>query len=205
MKISVVIPCYKCEASIKILYERLVSVLTQIMNDYEIIFINDASPQNDWEEIKKIAEKDKKVIGINLSRNFGQHYAVTAGIDYCNGDFVVVMDGDLQDRPEEIFKMYNEMNKGYDIVLGRRLKRKDRILKRISSYIFKYFFEYFTDSKIDNTVSNFGIVKKIVIDNVKKYREQNRSYGLFIKMVGFKVGYVVVEHEYRFEGKSSYN
>lgn len=123
-KISVVVPCYKCADFLVELHRRLVLCLQQITEDYEIIFVNDDSPEHDWQIIKELAGKDRRVKGINLSRNFGQHYAITAGLNYCNGDWIVVMDGDLQDQPEEIKKLFEKTYDGYEIVVGKEKTEK---------------------------------------------------------------------------------
>lgn len=117
MKFSVVIPTYKCSRSLKELSERLIKTLETLSGDFEIIFVNDASPENDWEVISQLSQKDNRIKGLNFSRNFGQHYAITAGLDYAKGDWVIVMDGDLQDQPEEIIKLYDKAQEGFDIVL----------------------------------------------------------------------------------------
>jgi len=205
MKISVVTPAYKCAGCIEEMYKRLISTIGTITNDFEIIFVNDASPQNDWEIISKLASLDNRVKGINFSRNYGQHYAITAGLDNAFGDWVVVMDCDLQDQPEEILKLYNRAQEGYDTVFGRRHERKDSFIKKIGSKMFYSVYDYFTESKFDNSVANFSISKKNVIDNFKKLREHSRSFPLFIKWLGFKIGYCDIEHACRREGKSSYN
>ena len=113
-KISVVIPIYGCKGALVELYERLTKSLKQITNNYEIILVNDNCPQNSWEVIEQITDKDEKVVGIELSRNFGQMKAILAGLDYSTGDYVVVMDCDLQDKPEEIINLYNKINEGKD-------------------------------------------------------------------------------------------
>lgn len=118
-KISVIIPCYNCADCLDELHERLVLCLEQITKEFEIVLVNDASPAKDWQIINELADKDSRVIGLNLSRNFGQHYAITAGLDYCNGDWVVVMDGDLQDKPEEIKKFFEKTSEGYDVIVGK--------------------------------------------------------------------------------------
>ncbi|WP_044212809.1 glycosyltransferase family 2 protein [Flammeovirga sp. OC4] len=204
--ISVVVPCYCCEKSIPELYQRLKTTLTKIVHDqYEIIFVNDLSPMGDWKEVQKITTNDPKVVGINLSRNFGQHYAISAGVDNCSGDFLVVMDGDLQDQPEEIEKLYHKIIEGFDIVYARRAKRKDGFLKRLSSKLFYRTFDYFTDRKSDETIANFSIINKKVIEAFRSFKEQNRMYPLFLNWMGFNNTYVDVEHAKREEGKSSYN
>ena len=207
MKISVVTPVYKAEKCLKELYIRLVKSLETITLDFEIIMVNDNSPQNDWEIIKQLSSSDSRVKGINFSRNFGQHFAITAGLDHADGDWIVVMDCDLQDSPEEIIKLYNKAlsDSNIDVVFGKRMNRKDSLLKKMSSKLFYTVYDYFTDSKFDNTVANFSIAKRIVIKNFLKLREHNRSYPLFIKWVGFNLDYCEIEHSDRFSGKSSYN
>lgn len=202
--ISIVTPVYGCCKSINNLYERLNKSLSTITENFEIIMINDSSPDNAWEAIKELAQKDDRVKGINLSRNFGQHKAITAGLDYAKGDWIVVMDCDLQDQPEEIIKLYNKAIEGYDIVFGRRAERKDSFLKKLSSTLFYKVYDYFTESKIDNTIANFSIISKKVLDNLNKLKEQNRSYPLFVNWVGFKRTEINIEHSQREEGKSSY-
>ena len=123
MKISVVIPVYGCKAALPELYRRLKASLSEITEDYEIILVNDNCPQNSWETIMEICQKDFQVKGIELSRNFGQMKAILAGLDYASGDWIVVMDCDLQDRPEEIIRLYQKAQEGYDIVFARRKER----------------------------------------------------------------------------------
>ena len=203
-KLSIITPVYGCCKSINSLYERLNKSLSTITNDFEIIMVNDSSPDNAWEAIKELAKKDDRVKGINLSRNFGQHKAITAGLDYAKGDWIVVMDCDLQDQPEEIIKLYNKAQEGYEIVFGRRAERKDTFLKRLSSKLFYKVYDYFTESKIDNTIANFSIISKKVLNTLKKMREQNRTYPLFVNWIGFKRTEINIEHSSRDEGKSSY-
>lgn len=204
-KISVVIPCYKCAGSLVDLHERLVLNLEGITKEFEIIFINDASPENDWEIVKELAAKDSRVFGINLSRNFGQHCAITAGLDHCNGDWVVVMDGDLQDRPEEIPKLFSKAQEGYDVVVGRRKNRKDSFMVRMTSKLFYIVFNYLTNQKLDNKVANLGIYSKKVISNVRKLKEADRSFGLLVVLVGFSRFELDIDHSYRAAGESSYS
>ncbi|OQX60407.1 MAG: glycosyltransferase [Helicobacteraceae bacterium 4484_230] len=202
--ISVVTPVYGCCETLELLYKRLKDTLSKITDDFEIIMVNDASPDDAWSVIKTLAEKDSRVKGINFSRNFGQHYAITAGLDYALGDWIVVMDCDLQDRPEEILKLYDKAQEGYDIVFGKRYQRKDSFFKRTGSKLFYKILDYFTESKIDNSVANFSIVSSKVVNMLKKLREQNRLYPLFVNWVGFKRIDIDIEHASREEGESSY-
>lgn len=202
--ISVVTPVYGCGVNLEQLYARLKKTLPTITEDFEIIMINDASPDDAWKTIRALSSRDERVKGINFSRNFGQHRAITAGLDYAKGDWIVVMDCDLQDRPEEIVKLYNKAQEGYDVVFGRRHQRKDSSLKRLGSKLFYKTLDYFTESKIDSSIANFSIISSNVVRQLKKLREQNRLYPLFVSWVGFKRTDIDIEHAQREEGESSY-
>lgn len=202
--ISVITPVYGCCNSLNILYERLKKTLSTITDDFEIIMVNDASPDDAWETITKLATQDTRVKGINLSRNFGQHYAITAGLDYAEGDWVVVMDCDLQDQPEEITKLYNKAKEGYDVVFGRRVDRKDNFFKRLTSKLFYKIYDYFTESNVDNSIANFSIISNKVLNSLRKLKEQNRSYPLFVNWLGYNRTNINIEHASRADGKSTY-
>lgn len=202
--LSIVIPVYCSHYFLVELYTRLNAVLSDISQNHEIILVNDASPDDSWEVIQELARRDKRVRGINFSRNFGQHYAITAGLDHARGDWVVVMDGDLQDLPEEISKLYQVAIKGYDIVVGRKARRKDSFLKKLGSRLFYKIFSWLTDSKVDNRIGNFGIYSRKAVANIVALKEQNRSFGLFALWVGFRRIEIDIEHAPRPYGKSSY-
>ena len=202
--ISVVTPVYGCTNTLHVLYSRLVNTLTQITEDFEIIMVNDASPDNAWETIVKLAQHDTRVKGINFSRNFGQHRAITAGLDYARGDWIVVMDCDLQDQPEEILKLYKKALEGYDAVIGKRTDRKDGFFKRFGSLIFYKIYNFMTDATVDKSIGNFGIYSKRIISSVGMLREQNRSFGLFTLWAGYKRVEIEITHAPRESGKSSY-
>ena len=125
MKISIVSPVYQAKTIIPELVKRIVESVSKITEDFEVILVEDGCPENSWEAITQECKKDKRIKGIKLSRNFGQHYAITAGLDHVNGDWIVVMDCDLQDQPEEIVNLLNKANEGCDYVLAKRTKRKD--------------------------------------------------------------------------------
>ncbi len=205
MDISVVVPVYGCRAALPELHRRLTETLSKITSDYEIILVNDFCPQNSWESIEEICKNDKKVVGIELSRNFGQIYAITAGLDKSKGDWVVVMDCDLQDRPEEILNLYNKAQEGYDVVFARRAVRKDSGLKILVSKMFYSIYSFATGSKYDPAICNFSIVHRKVINAYCSMRESHRAYVAYIKWLGFRQTSIDVEHNERHEGKSSYN
>lgn len=203
--ISVVIPVYGCKGALEELHERITNTIVQIAETYEIILVNDACPQNSWETIQKLCQRDKHVIGLNMSRNFGQIKAITAGLDVSSGEYVVVMDCDLQDRPEGMIDLYNKIQEGYDIVFARRKNRKDKWLTKFLSRQFYKVYNYFSDGNYDASICNFNISRRIVIDNYCKMREQNRGFTIFLKWLGFNSTVIDIEHDKRAEGKSSYN
>ena len=205
MELSVVIPVYGCPSALPELHRRLKESLSRITEEYEIILVNDACPRNSWEEIRKICSEDPKVVGIELSRNFGQLKATLAGLDYSTGKWVVVMDCDLQDRPEEIVRLYEKAMEGYDYVVARRAHRKDSPLKVMVSKMFYSVYSYATDVKYDPTLCNFSICSRQVIDQYCQMREQHRAFTMYLLWMGYKWTSLDVEHNERFEGKSGYN
>lgn len=205
MDISVVVPVYGCRAALEELYERLTTTLSGLAEFYEIILVNDNCPQNSWEVIEAICAKDHHVVGIELARNFGQIQAITAGLDHSTGDWVVVMDCDLQDRPEEIANLYHKAQEGYDVVFARRKNRKDSFLKVLVSKIFYKIYDFASGGNYDPAICNFSISKRVVVDNYCKMRELHRAFVIYVKWLGFKQTAIDVEHDARKEGKSSYN
>lgn len=205
MEISIVSPIYKGEKMLDELVDRLTKSVGTITDDYEIILVNDQSPDNSWNVIKRICKDNKHVKGVNLSRNFGQHYAVAAGLSLVCGEWIVVMDCDLQDRPEEIPNLYHKAMEGYDIVHAQRVHRKDKFLKRLSSTVFHLVFDWLSGIKSDKSIGNFGIYSKQVIAEYNKMPERTRAFGSLIRYLGFNVGYLPVVHDERAEGTSGYN
>jgi len=204
-KIAVVVPVYMAEKIVDELCSRLIFNLTQITESFEIILIDDSSPDNSWDKIKENTLKDDRIKGYLLSRNFGQHHAITAGIDKADAEWVVVMDCDLQDRPEEIVQLYNKALGGFNIVLASRQNRKDNFLKKATSKFFYIVLSFLSGMKFNGEVGNFGIYDKKVIDNIKNLREPFRFFVSSVKWIGFNSTTLNVEHDNRFERKSSYN
>jgi len=204
MHISVVIPVYGCNASLISLYDRLKKTLQQITEKFEIIMVNDASPDDAWKIIKSLSEKDKRVKGINLSRNFGQHSAITAGLDYAQGSWVVVMDCDLQDQPEEILKLYHKAQEGYDIVFGQRKNRQDSFFKKLGSKLFYKLLGYMTDTKQDASIANFGIYSQKSIKSILLMQDKLKYFPVMIRWVGFNQTSIEIEHAVREDGTSTY-
>jgi len=203
--ISIVIPLYCCSEAIPELTRRLKHTLANISDEYEIIYINDASPENDWEIVELEAISDRRIKGINLSRSFGQHYAITAGLMHASGEWVVVMDGDLQDQPEEISKLLNKASEGFDIVFAQRHRRRDRMLKRWLSNCFYWIYSYLTDTEQDASVANFGVYSNKAIQAVLKLKDSIRYFPTMIQWVGYKNTKIMINHSVRQYGKSSYS
>ncbi|QBZ97906.1 glycosyltransferase family 2 protein [Flavobacterium sangjuense] len=205
MKLSIVSPVYKAETIIPSLVERIEKSIAKITDDYEILLVEDCGPDNSWRVIEKIAATNSRVKGIKLSKNFGQHPAINAGLSLAKGDWIVVMDCDLQDQPEEIEKLYSKAMEGFQIVLAKRSNRKDGFLKKLSSKFFFKVYSYLTDTKFDNSIANFGIYDKKVITEVLEMNDYIKSFPLFVNWVGFNSATVEVEHAERASGKSSYS
>jgi len=202
--ISVVVPVYKAEGCLDELYCRLKNTLEVISTDFEIVLVEDCGGDRSWEIIAVLAGQDCRVKGIQFSRNFGQHYGITAGLDFSDGDWTVIMDCDLQDRPEEILGLYTKALEGYDVVLAKRRHRKDAPIKRLTSWLFYKVFNYLADLKYDPEVGNFRIISRKVVDNFRLIRERSRFFGGLVDWMGFPTVSIEVAHDYRVSGKSTY-
>lgn len=203
--ISVVSPVYRGEKMVSELVRRNVEALSGMGVEYEIILVNDASPDNSWGAIEQECRKNPNVKGLNLSRNFGQHYAITAGLSYAQGEWIVVMDCDLQDRPEEIPNLYKKAQEGFDSVLAQRIQRSHGWFKRMGSKYFYKVFSYLTETEQDASVANFGIYNRKVIAAVLSMGDAMRYFPTQIQWVGFRRAYLPIQHDERAEGKSTYN
>jgi dolichol-phosphate mannosyltransferase len=203
--VSVVIPVYGCAACLGRLHAELARALRGVSPDYEIIFVDDASPDDAWGGIQALAAKDRRVRGLRLSRNFGQHQAIAAGLSEARGTHVVVMDCDLQDDPSEIPRLFAELNKGYDGVVARRSHRQDSAWKRGLSDLFYRLMGFLTDTRLDASVANFGVFKSEVIRAVGSMGDRTRFFPLMIRWVGFRIGALDVAHKARPEGRSAYS
>lgn len=203
--ISIVSPVYRAEKIVSELVKQIKASVQAITEDFEIILVNDYSPDNSWQKIEYECAQDARVKGLNLSRNFGQHYAITAGLSYTKGEWVVVMDCDLQDRPDEIPNLYRKAQEGFDSVFAQRTVRNDSFLKRFMSKSFYSLFSYLTETKQDPSVANFGIYNRCVVDAILSMHDQIRFFPTMVQWVGFRKFYLPVKHSERFEGKTSYN
>ncbi len=203
--ISVVIPLYRCSESLNELWERLTAVLKKLGVSYEILFVNDRSPADDWSVVQELVSRDSLVRGISLSRNFGQHAAIFAGLSKSRGQWVVVMDGDLQDVPEEIEKLYAKALEGWNYVQGSRENRQDGFFKKLASRWFYKILGYFTDTEQDPCVANYGIYSEKVVSAMLSMQDKVKFLPAMVSWVGFSGCKIEVEHSRRELGTSSYS
>jgi glycosyltransferase involved in cell wall biosynthesis len=202
--LSVVLPVYNEGTLIVELVKRVKSNVQQITEDFEIVLVDDGSVDQTWESIVKEATQEKRVKGIKFSRNFGHHYAITAGLHNAGGEWVVVMDGDLQDRPEVIPDLYNEAQKGFEIVFVSRQNRPEKLYYRIAQKIFYWSLRKLSGVDFDARQANFSIINKKVVEAFKSFPENARFYASTIKWLGFKRSSILANHGQRFSGKPSY-
>jgi dolichol-phosphate mannosyltransferase len=203
--ISVVIPVYQGEDCLDELYRRLKASLEKITSDFEIILVDDFSHDRSWQKITELGANDTRIKGLRFSRNFGQHYGITAGIDICDGEWVCVMDCDLQDQPEEIPALYKKAQEGFDVVLARRAFRQDPYFKRWTSKLFYRVFSYLAEVDYDGSIGNFRLVSRSVIESFRQMREKLRFFGALMQWLGYSAATIDVTHGARFAGKSTYS
>lgn len=203
--LSVVSPVFNGGDCLAELYRRVRAAAEQITNDFEIVLVDDASRDESWSVIERMAASDGRVRGIRFARNFGQHHAVTAGLEAARGEWIVVLDCDLQDRPEEIPRLYATATKeGHLCVMGRRMHRQGSALRRFQSWVFYKIFSYLTEIPYDASVSNYSIAARQVVDDVLRMREAVRYYPGFLFWLGYPSKFLDVPHDPRFAGTTSY-
>ena len=204
-KLSVVSPVYHGENMLEELVARISKAVAPLTSDYEIILVNDGSPDASWEGIKTLCARDTKVKGINLAHNFGEPYAITAGLSYAQGDYIAVIDCDLQNKPEDLPALFLKAMEGYDIVSARRVHRDDTFLKRMSSAVFHRVYDFLSGFSTDKAVAEFGVYSKRIVKVYCSIPEYSRSFVELIHTLGFRKTGIDVMHDHRLEGKSSYN
>lgn len=205
IQISIVSPVFRAESLVKKLVYELRQVLAPLKLSYEIILVEDGSPDQSWEAICDCCADFDEVRGLKLSRNFGQHYAISAGLSQARGNWVVVMDCDLQDQPAEIPRLLEKANEGFDVVLARRAQRNDSWLKCVGSRIFYGVLGWLTGLRQDPAIANFGVYSQRVIQAINRMPETIRYFPTMVRWVGFRATTIDVRHGGRADGKSSYS
>jgi glycosyltransferase involved in cell wall biosynthesis len=205
VEISVVSPVYGAEGIVDKLVEAIQAELSQITPNYEIILVEDGSPDNSWRKIEENCLRNPLVKGVKLSRNFGQHFAITAGLQEASGNYVVVMDCDLQDDPKYIRELYKKIQEGYDIVYTIKKTREHSFFKNMTAAIFFRIFNYLSENQAaSRAVGSFSMLSRKVVDAFLSIKDTHRHYLMILRVLGFSYTEVIIEHRKRPEGKSSY-
>ncbi|MDA3819153.1 MAG: glycosyltransferase [Candidatus Delongbacteria bacterium] len=206
INISLVVPVCNEATNLPECHYQLEKVLKEIGKNYEIIFINDGSTDKSLEIIKTLSEKDSAVKYIDLSRNFGQQMAISAGLEYARGQRVAIMDADLQDPPEVLIEMYNKLDTGYDVVYGKRKRRKgESILKRLTAKMFYRLLARMTNVKIPVDTGDFRMMTRQVVNELNKMPERDRFIRGQVAWVGFRQTEIIYERAGRQKGHSGYS
>jgi len=212
IEFSIIIPVYNEEENIPELYRRLTAVMEELCADeglsrdsYEIVMVDDGSTDNSWQLIKGFHEKDPRVKGISFSRNFGHHAAVLAGLDHSEGKYMILMDGDLQDPPEEIPGLINKAKEGYEVVQGITPVRHHNPINNLLSKIFHRFFVKVSTVDPKTRIGLFRCLHRSVVESLKKLPERAVFFGGMVSWVGFKTAHLDVSRAQRHAGKSKYN
>lgn len=203
--ISIVSPVYGAENIIEALVGRIEEEVSKVSDTYEIILIEDASPDGSWEVIQRICSWNTHVKGVKLSKNFGQHNAIRSGIDLASGDVCIVMDCDLQDNPIYIKDLLSKWEEGNDIVYTVKETRKHSVFKNLAATVFNKMFNYFASEVSSyNNVGSYSLISRKVMNAFKQYKDHQIHYLLVLRWLGFTSDYIRIEHSDRYEGKSSY-
>ena len=191
-EISVVIPVYNCAGCLRALHERLTATLSALTADYEIVLVDDRSRDGAWEVLTDLAREDRRLRVVRLSRNFGQHAAITAGLTRSRGAWTVVMDCDLQEPPEEIARLYAKAQEGYDIVRATREGRRHSAFRRMSATLYRRMLSEREGGEIE--FSTLSIISRKVVDAFLELRDRDREYQLVLDWLGFSQATISFAH-----------
>lgn len=205
MDISIVLPVYNEKENLPILYGKLNGILKKLNRSYEIIFVDDGSKDGSYEVLKELAAGDPQVKVVQFRRNFGQTPAMAAGIDYSEGEIIVLMDSDLQNDPEDIPRLLAKIDEGYDVVSGWRKNRKDKFFTRkIPSWIANMIIRKISGVKVKDLGCSLKAYRKDVLKHVNLYGEMHRFIPIYASWVGAKIADIEVQHHSRRFGQSKY-
>lgn len=202
--ISVVVPVYGCLSCLDMLCQQLETSLRTLTEHFEIILVDDRSPDNWWLHIEALQDKYPSVQGLRLSRNYGQQIAITAGLAAARGDYVVVMDCDLQDSPSLIPALYAKLQEGYDLVLAKRVERNHSGFRLVAAKLYFGLLSKLANEPIDGSYGAFSILSRKVVDSFLLFEEKERHYLFILRWLGFHMGSIDVVHQERHSGRSSY-
>ena len=203
--LSVIVPCLNEENHLIEFKSRIIKVINDLSITYKIYFIDDGSTDKSWEIIKDFSNEDINILGIKLSKNFGHQNAISAGFQSANSDYVLIMDADLQDPPELLHDMYNKISKNnLNVVYAKRIKSNENLFKKFTSKIFYIIFNALSDVKIPRDTSDFRIIDKKILNEIKKLSEKDIFYRGLIPWMGFKSDFVEFERKNRKQGQSGW-
>jgi len=204
MKLSIILPVYNEAESLEELYREIKMVLQPLSFDYEIIAVNDGSEDKSLEVLKKIAVSDLNFKLINFRRNYGQTAAISAGIDFSQGEILVPLDADLQNDPNDIPKFLEKINQGFDVVSGWRKQRRDSFNRRLPSQIANFLISFITKVKLHDYGCTIKAYKREIIKDIRFYGEMHRFMPAYAAWYGAKIGEITVNHRPRKYGKAKY-
>ncbi len=203
--LSVVSPVYRAEEIVPELVRRITEEASKITDRFEIVLVDDGSPDRSWSRIAEACARDPRVKGVQLSRNFGQHYAITAGLDHARGRWVVVMDCDLQDDPKYIRDLYDKAREGYEIVYTVKERREHGAAKNLFGHLFAAGLNWLSSGRgVDANVGAFSILSRTAVEAFRQVRDTHRHYLVVLRWLGFDSAAVAIEHRKRHKGRSSY-
>ena len=204
--ISYIFPIYNESGNIDLLHKVLTETVSVRSNQYafEFIFVNDGSLDSSLEKLFELQKEDDRVVVINFARNFGHQIAVTAGLDYANGDAVIIMDSDMQDPPKVSLELLDKWEEGYDVVYAQRRTRKDTFFKRLTASAFYIVLDKLADIKIPRNTGDFRLLDKRVVAELNKFLEHNRFLRGMVSYIGFKQVAVQFDRDERHAGETGY-
>ena len=205
-KLSFVIPCYRSADSIsQVVHEIIKTVESDARFEYEIICINDCSPDNTYQVLKQLSQENLKIKVIDLSRNFGQHSALMAGFNHVTGDIIVCLDDDGQNPPSEMFKLIDKLDEGYDLVSAKYSKKKHSLFRKIGTKISFAMSSYLVGKPKDIDLNSYYVFKRYVLDEGIKYDNPYPFVHGLILRVTRNMANVEIDHKERQSGSSGYN
>jgi dolichol-phosphate mannosyltransferase len=204
VEISVVVPVYGCRDCLPELHRRTRAALEPVTDDFELVLVDDGSPDDAWQEVRELTSLDHRVRGVRLSRNFGQHAAISAGLAVTRGRWVAVMDCDLQDPPEELPRLYAKALEGYDVVLSRREERVQPLGRRLAASAYFRFHNMIARGNLHTNYTNLSVISRKVVDSFLALRDKDRQYLLILHWLGFRRAELEVSQTDRYAGRSSY-
>jgi len=204
-RLSIVAPVFREAKVLPELYQRVSAALLPVTLDFELVLVSDGGNDGSWEVIKELSAADPRVKGIKFTRNFGQHLAISAGLDACDGDWVVVMDSDLQDRPEVIPQLFAKAQEGYEVVFVARKDRPESPLYRFAARGFFRLLRILAKTNYDPSHGNFSIISRRVVERYRAMGETLRFYGGILDWLGFERTSIEAQHGERFAGQPGYD